>query len=350
MYKPLNKKTASLFICLLMLLTSFTANGEEDNDLLANLFNYKIEQYRQLYPEILFMVLKGGDEALADMGMLDMVLGYQPVSLDYDHPPELREALMYVNVERIFLMLQLQMPSASLFKADQPLGWQENVCVLTIDPANVAGDSVQATNHLLNFPPEVIQKIPEKLKLQPRDYLEFVIDHEIYHCLQSLYMGPQVISDKEFWAEYNHLHDEFGADAYALAMHIKKRGQVSSFVENINRIRGMSLYNADPEHLTSKAFDQVLKIPVKTLVKMTSKEVFNVATGIKESLTTSYAEYMKYLVSAVEAIKAIGVISPENEALGNAIKNFQPDQDLVRELVNGSQRCLAELRGDDLQY
>lgn len=312
-----------------------------------NLLQEKLEYYRALYPDILFLVLKGGDELLDDMMALDLILGHQPKSLDYEQPPELREDLMFVSVERIILMLQHQEPSASLFKADKPRGWQEHVCVLTIDQQMIAADSIRSTQHLLNLPEKVIKIIPRDLQLMPRDYLEFVIDHEVYHCLKSMYVGPQRRSHKEFWAEYNHFLDEQGADAYALGMHIKTRGRETSYAKNILRIRGMSLYNADPDHMTCKAMEKVLKIPIENITAMNAKQIFELANKIKDSQKISYKEYLLYLASAIQAIQELGKEALLSEELRNRIKDIQAEPTMVKELVTNSRRCLTQLMNVD---
>lgn len=224
---------------------------------------------------------------------------------------------MIVIVERIIKMLQYFSPSASLFQADNPLGWQKHVCVLTIAPRKIATDSLQATRHLLNLPEEAIKKIPRDLQLLPRDYLEFVFDHELYHCLKSMYVGPQQRSQKEFWAEYNHYLDEQGADAYALGMHIKTRGEKSSFANNLQRIRGMALYNADPNHLTGKALQQALKIPVEDIIGMNANEIFDMANRVRDVRTISYNEYIHFLFSSIQAMKELGLEALVSETLRN---------------------------------
>jgi len=320
-------------------------HAPEKNTSPHTLLDKKIKYYRRLYPKITFLNLQSQDE----LPTLDLILGYQPKNLDYEHPVELREDLMNVSAERIWLMLRSKLPSASAFKADTPLGWQENVCVLTINPHEVAADSIRATQHLLDLPQEVIQKIPRNMQLPPDDYLAFVIDHEIYHCLKSIYVGPQLMSHKEFWASYNHFHNEQGADAYALGMHIKSSDEDSIFAKNILIIRGMALYNADPEHLTCKAMENVLKIPSRNIAKMSAHEVFDMANQIKKRLTASYDEYIKYLASAVQAIKELGREEQISEDLLNKIKGFQADPKQVETLVTNARRCFSELCADELE-
>ena len=338
-------------LCLTVVASVSGSNAQNEaypaseNDHLQALLKKKLQYYRAQYSEILILNLEGGVDFPADMVALDLVLGFQPVSLDYEHPPELRKDLMVVSFERIISMLRFQAPSAALFKADNPLGWQEHVCVLTIDPLKIAADSNTASQHLLSLPPEAIQHMPRDFKLRPGDYLEFVIDHEIYHCLKSMYVGPQRRSHKQFWAEYNQFIEEQGADAYALGMHIKLRGEISPFTNNIRRIRGMSLYNADPDHLTCKALGRVLELPVEDLVGMSANQIFELATRIKGQLTIEYEEYLRHLASAVQAMKELGVEALVSEDLRYGIKDIPVEPARVKELVANARRCLAELSG-----
>ena len=337
---------ATMISCVNVQSESYTL---EKTSPLDTLLNEKIEYYRHLYPEIAFLILQGEDEFMADMITLERVLGSQPSSMDYEHPPELREDLMYVSVERIRIMLESQMPSASLFKIDTTQGSQEYVCVLTMNPREVAADPIHATKHLLDLTLEDIEKIPQDMQLPPNDYLAFVIDHEVYHCLKSMYVGPQLMSYKELWGGYNHFLNEQGADAYALGMHIKTRCEDSLFAKNILRIRGMALYSADPDHLTCKALKQLLNVSIDDITKMSANEVFDLANSIKDSQLTGYDAYMQYLASAVQAMKEIGMDEHVSEDLRDKLKDIQANPEQVKELVTNARRCFAELSGDELE-
>ena len=345
--------SALLFLFTVAMTLAVNAqNGPDADDKsssLDSLLNEKLEFYRQLYPEISFMILKGGDELVADMMALDLALGHEPSSLDYEHPLKLREDLMIASANRIVNMLQYRMPSASLFKADTPLGWQENLCVLTIDPDEIAADSIRATRNLLDLPQDFIRKIPDDLRLQPTDYLEFVIDHEIYHCLHSMYVGPQKMSHKELWGEYNHFLNEQAADAYAMGVHIKTRLRVTPFAKNLLRIRGMALFSGDPDHLTCKALQQVFKVPVVDMAEMSTKDVFDRANRIQERLTISYDEYIQYLASSIQAMKLLGVEDLISDELHSRIKGVQSDPVQVTELVTNTRRYLSELSCDEIK-
>lgn len=343
------KKLVSFILCSVIAITAYSAIANDKSDTIDNnrllnaLLDKKINYYRHQYPEITFLVLQGGEDLIADMMALDLILGHQPTSLDYEHPQKLREDLMIASANRILFMLQHGMPSASLFKVNNPLNWQAHICVLTINPAEVSADSIRATQNLLDLPREFVEKIPQDFRLRPGDYLEFVIDHEVYHCLHSMYVGPQKMSYKEFWGEYNSFLNEQGADAFALAMHINTRNEVPSFAENIMRIRGMALFSGDPDHLTCKALQQAVKIPLQDLAEMSVNEIFDTANRIQKRLTISYDEYIQYLASSVQAMKDLGVDALIAEELRNRIKDTKADPSQVKKLVTNTRRYLSEL-------
>lgn len=308
------------------------------------LLDKKIKRYSHLYQKITFLNL----QSESDFPAIDMILGLEPKNLDYEHPVKLREDMVYVSVKRIWTMLKYKEPSATLFKADSPLGRQDRVCILTINPDVLASNAIQSTQHLLNLPYDVIKKIPYGMQLQPNDYLSFVIDHEIYHCLKSNYVGPQLISYKELWAGYNDFHNEQAADVYAVAMHIKTNLNYSSFAKNILRIRSMSIYNDDANHLTSKAIEQLLQMPAKNITKMSSHELFELANHIKNHLAISYDEYVQYLASVTQVMKELGLEADLSNELLYALQEVDVDPEQVKELVTSTKHSMADLCGGEL--
>jgi hypothetical protein len=53
--------------------------------------NERRRYYNERFPQILFLTLKGGNLWLEDLTAVSILLGQEPASLDYEHPPELRE-------------------------------------------------------------------------------------------------------------------------------------------------------------------------------------------------------------------------------------------------------------------
>jgi hypothetical protein len=342
----------SLFFCCFSTLSpasEIDLNVEPDSAACESpIVKAKRDYYSQKYPDILFVILTGGNEAVTDMIALDTLLGPEPTSLDYEHPEDLREALMLASAERLWLMLQYQLPSASLYRADQPLGWQDTICVITLDACEIASTNVGATSFLLDLPAETVKGIPEHLLLDKNDYIKYTFDHEAYHCLKSKLIGPQKMSSHALYGEYTHYKDEKAADAYALAMHIRDNKRKTEFVDNVGLIRGMSLYNADPDHFTCDAITELKKIPASRIVKMSDQQIFDLANKIRQDLTGSYEEYLVYLASAIEAIRLLAVDSEELMEFAEKLEGVKPDPGLVRILVDRSRSCRENLEGNGL--
>ena len=310
--------------------------------------------YQNLYPEIEFLVLKGGEDWMDEIEGLSIILGNKPVSLDYAHPYQLRQDLMYASIERIILMLNTQSPSASLFKADSPMGWADSVCVITLDPATIAKDSRQSTMHLLDLPDSTLKHITDESYLPADQYLEFVFDHEVYHCLKSYFVGPQAMSHKEFWAEYTSHQDEIGADSFALAMNIKKHHGLTKLANNITRIRGMSLFNIDADHMTCRALKDVLSMEADKIIGMQAQEIFDLANAIREKYGMSYNDYLTYLASSLAAVRMLGLGDLIPSDLTARIKDIPADNKLAIRMVENAKQCYNELTGqkyrpEDLQ-
>ena len=75
-------------------------------------------------------------------------------------------------------------------------------------------------SYMLGLPDSTQAKIHPGRRLDPRDFLLFTIDHEIYHCLESAFIGGAPMTRKTYGGEYNQYRRENSADAFALAMPI----------------------------------------------------------------------------------------------------------------------------------
>ena len=312
------------------------------NTQLESVLEKKLENYRQWYPDLQILRLGGGDQIVTDMMLLGETLGKKPVNMGYEHPDELRKDLINVSVNRILQMLQLQMPSSALFRTDK----QQAVCVLAINPPSFASSPIHATSHLLDQPLQFIRKIPTDLLLSAEDYLEFVIDHEMFHCLQSMYIGPVPMSHKALWGEYHQFLNEQSADYYAVGMHIRKHGSATPFTRSLQLIRGASLASADANHFTSKGIQQVLKLPAREFTEADGRGVFAIAREYREKEFIDYKTYIQYIASAIEAMKILGLSELITEGLQVSQVEISPDPIEVRELVSHTRQSLAELTAE----
>ena len=270
----------------------------ENDIILSDLIEKRRRFYFDAFPSMDYVVLKGGDTLLDDIEGLVVLLGHQPVNLDYEHPSDSREDLMYVSLERIRMMLESDTPSASLFLADEPLGWREKLCVLTLHPEQIAANDQVATYFLIESYFEIKGKIKPEHHLDRRAFINFVFDHEVYHCLESDLIGPQPMSYMEFWGDYYHYRHEIGADAFAIAMHIKRHGKVTEFVRSIALIRGLSLYCDDCNHWTSEIIRKVSNMDTDLLTSMSTMDIFSYTSTLRDKYSPSYPEYLVYRSTA----------------------------------------------------
>jgi hypothetical protein len=326
--------------------SSSTATNEECVRLDVVLSSKK-QLYSKIFPDIYFVLLRGGESWTHDMVGLSVLLGYQPVNLDYEHPPELREELMFASLERLALMLRHQVPSASLFEADDPLGWPQNICVLTIDPTAIASSHKQATRHLLGVSKQTSIPISDERLIRCDEYVEFVFHHEVYHCLSSLYLGPQSMSNKELWGEYNHYTDEQGANAFAMSMLMRSRGQQTERLDNFFHLRGMSLLSGDPDHWTCDTLQDVMDYPKDKLVSMSVREVFELANRFRRQRQLSYQDYLGYLAASIKAMKLLRVKTEISPSVKKILSKQQVDDAKARELANRVKACYRELTGEE---
>ncbi|QKT03905.1 hypothetical protein HUS23_08790 [Ectothiorhodospiraceae bacterium 2226] len=310
----------------------------------AEQLEQRLGSYAALYPDMRFVNLTGGDATWADLTRLRTLLGPEPVNLDYEHPEDLRETLMRASLGRIHLMLTHQVPSAALFQADRPRDPPDLVCVLTIDPCQAGADDLAATRQLLNLPDGEFGNVPEAAYLRKEDFLEFVVDHEVYHCLKAHTVGPQPMSGKPLWAGYHHHLDEKGADAYALARHIKERGRITAFAENVQRIRNLALYTLDPDHFTCDAIERVLALPVDELAARNEHELLELANDLRAELDPGYPGYLAYIASAIEAIDRLGLGDQLDPALRARVQGLSADEAMVQRLVQRTERCMQMMQ------
>lgn len=293
----------------------------------------KLAFYDQQFPEIEFIYLSDGDEWSQALGALDLLLGYQPVNLDYEHPPELREDLLFVTVAKIQMMLVYRAASSYLFKVGElAAAKRDHVCVITLDPKSMALSDEAATRHMLDLTDDEFRAIPRGNYLNKDAHLNFLIDHEVYHCLDTFYHGPITRSEKEFWGKYLCYRRERQADIYALAMHIQRNQGSTPYVRKIQQLRGMTLLNGELQHLTDRAIGRLLDSDQKQWLNRSPEEIIERVKLLDKPLELSYEEYLGFRFSALEAMRRLGKES--NEILEPIYpKDRKPNKNQVEQLL-----------------
>jgi len=315
---------------------------------LQKIIRQKLDYYKKTYPEIHFVQLNGGEDWHGDMVAVMTMLGSNPDALDYQHPPDLRETLMDVTMERLKIMLEADVVSATLFRVgqDSVIG-RANLCVITLNPYVFVANDYQATRYMLDLEDEMMKKVNPARYLDHMHHLMFTLDHEAFHCLDSYFNGGSPQTDKEFGGEYNLFRRESIADAYAMAMHIREHGDVTPYARNIVHARALWLFSDSPNRCTFETMREVLTYDVKLLRSVSMKELINLVTHLRNRTVGDYAAYVAQRVAAINAAMEMGMdisfYGPQWEKLGNMSANAA----LVQYLVNRYEYYYAKLFTSD---
>jgi hypothetical protein len=215
-------------------------------------------------------------------------------------------------VAKIQMMLVYRAASSYLFRVGELPGTKRDyVCVITLDPNSMALSDEAATRHMLDLTDDEFRVIPRENYLNKDAHLDFLIDHEAYHCLDTFYYGPITRSEKEFWGKYSCHRRERQADLYALAMHIQRNQRITPYVGKIQQLRGMTLLNGELQHLTDRAIGQLLGSDKQQWLNNSPDEIIERIKFLDKPFELGYEEYLDFRSSALEAMRLLGKESNE---------------------------------------
>jgi len=306
---------------------------------------HRLLLYEGLFPKIQFVVLT--DRLKSGVGLLELLqlLGRDATNLDYEHPPQLRADLLEVSIARVATHLRNNATSSALFKAGQgAAATREQLCVLTLDACVIARDNRQATHHMLGLPGPLFARMQAGEYLDADQHLEYVIDHEVRHCLAAHRGHPIPMSTREYWAGYSQHRNEYAADAYALAMHILNHGAGSGYARTMTHIRGLAMLQGDPDHFTASAM-QAVPETLKSVSSHASglERAYVVAETIRERLDPGYDGYLKFRYAAHELMRDLGLPDESGRGVLAELPGYQPERDRVEALfrdLSGHYRAL----------
>lgn len=304
----------------------------------------RLEYYARHYPDIDFVILDSRVNVSNNMQILAQVLGEEPTPLDYEHPEDLRESLLTATLMRIELLLPTDSGSATFFKPGKnALAQRKYVCVVTIHPWAIAKDDRSATRHLLEVPDEMFDEVSPVNYLDHKSHLKFGLDHEIFHCLDTLYNGSVKMSQRKHWSEYHMIKDESGADAFGIIMNIAAQGTVSPYARMLKNIRGLTLLGDDPNHYTYPAIGAVLQMDPVKLSQLNIQERFKLARKISNQVVGNYDDYIRYITAAYYVTEQLG---KKSDMKVQGLTNV--DHDMVKRLLMDTHRAYRDLTGQEL--
>lgn len=342
-------------ICLSFYASVLMAQTKEDQnqvDTTEDLIQKKIEQviqkklsfYADLFQDVDFVLLDSSGNVSRNMAALQKILGKDPTPLDYEHPESLRHELLLATLMRIELLLYTDVGSATMFKpGKESLANRKYVCVVTMDPMSMAKDDRSATRNLLSIDQKDFEQIPKANYLNSYAYLRFSLDHEIYHCLDTMTNGGMPMSKLKYWGDYHMLREESAADTYGLLMHLSRQDSLDSFGRLIRQIRGLSLLSDDINHYTYVALGLALKQEVKNLKNKDCNSLRIIANQIGKKVFASYESYLRYAQAACKAVNHLG-----GQCAVDDYRSQDVDEELVHSLIRATRESYRELVGHEL--
>ncbi len=290
----------------------------------------RLAYYNNTFPEIQFAHLKNSQEWYQSLQALELFIGYQATSLDYEHPADLREDLLFATVYKIQLMLSHRMTSSFLFRVGQmPVAKRKHVCVITLDPEAMFISNRAATAYFIDIPLDGVQ---DSRFIDKDKHLDFIIDHEAFHCIDSFLHGGIPMSEKTFFTRYDIYRREIQADMFALAMHIQRHKRETDYVTKIIQLRGMSLLNGELQHCSAEGMLRIKQYDHTAINDSSVEQLLTLVKQIYSPLALSYQQYLQYRVDAVEAIQELGktVNEYDKPVLPD---NLVPQQEKVRYMI-----------------
>ena len=295
----------------------------------------KLDYYNQAFPYIQFVHLKNG-EWEKSLQALELFIGYQATSRDYEHPKELRKDLLFVTIAKIQMMLVKKVTSSYLFQVGEiPAASKQHACVITLDAAtNVLTDQI-ATQYFIDLPFNTLKSLPEKSYLDKEQHLSFIIDHEAFHCLDSFLYGGIPMSKKAFSTRYDTYKRELQADMFAIAMHIRRNKKITRYANNIMTLRAMTLLNGELQHDSSSAMQLMINSDKENFIHTQPIELIKKVKQLYKTIAPSYEEYMDFRIAAIDVIGMLGKQVNEYEKPFSPA-GHKPDKEIMQRLMKQS--------------
>ena len=329
---------------------AITHNSSSNKDIKIEKINQaikkKLDYYNQTFPYIQFVHLKNG-EWEKSLQALELFIGYQATSLDYEHPKELREDLLYVTVAKIQMMLINKITSSYLFKVGEiPAASKKHACVITLDAATNVLTNQVATEYFIDLPQDTLKSLPENSYLDKDQHLDFIIDHEAFHCLDSFHYGGIPMSKKAFSTRHDTYKRELQADMFAIAMHIRRNKKLTRYANNIMTLRAMTLLNGELQHDSSSAMQLMINSDKEKFIHTQPMELVKKVKQLYKTIAPSYEEYIDFRVAAIKVIDMLEKQVNEYEKPFSPA-GHKPDKEIMQKLMKQSLDNFQKYVGKD---
>jgi hypothetical protein len=255
---------------------------------------------------------------------------------------------MSATIDRLRQMLEYNIVSATLIQNGQDSIIQRPyLCVITLNPEAYVASDRAATRYMLDLSEETLDRINPIKHLDHLQHLEFTLDHEAFHCLDSHIYGGAPVTHKTLGGEFNLFRRESAADAYAMAMHIRSKQQITNYARNLVHYRALWLFTDSPNRCTFETIREVLRLDVNELTKMTDDQLIDLAIILRDKAVRPYDGYLKQRASALKAAKILGLDTTIYGDEWCECENIETNPEQVGSLVNRYRFYYDQLFTDD---
>lgn len=269
-----------------------------------NIIKNKLDFYNNTFKDIHFIHLDGGDDWQTELDTVLKFLDDNPIALDYKHPKELQQDLIFATIKRLKFMLENAAMSSTLFRVgDKSTIQQSNLCVVSLNPVTLILDESEPLRYMLDYSDERVKKINPSRYIDAKNFIKYSFDHEVFHCLDSFLYGGAPMTFEILGGEYNQVRRESAADAFALIMHLKMNGKLTNFARNMTHIRALSLYNNCANHNTFNTMLKTLRLDTNQFKAMSIMEIISLSKQVANETIGTYTDFKNQYALDLRAIK-----------------------------------------------
>jgi hypothetical protein len=271
------------------------------------LVSEQITNYQQQYPEIEFKLLHTAEDYEA-MLPLTKSLGEGASNPEYEHPEEARILLLEAQQDRIGILIENDMSSATLFKTpssnitDKPY-----LCVVTMSHQLSDWNPIAATQFMYNLDENIVKTMPLSMRLDNRLFAAYTIDHEVFHCIDVYTNGFLFpMTSDEIVASWNRSRAEIRAEAFASLAHLERQPDTKDFISNIANARTLNLLDWDIEHYTVDVLNNIVNAKTAQTTEDIKQLVHN-SVQLASQNTPVLSDYKELIIATEATIEKLGL-------------------------------------------
>jgi len=287
-----------------------------------------------------------GDRALQVIAALPAMLGEGAANVDYEHDATQREALLELQMQRIALMVREGIPSATLFKIGAGSRFEQRyLCVVTLDTKPLREDPAYASRFMA--PASAADRLEGTgaLLIRNEDFLQFTVDHEVFHCLDAYYNGPTIHKTRDSLQHlYNEYLNEARADAFASQSFRRRTAAPEEFLRMFAALRDLALVDMDLPHFTGDVIRQSINAPAAGDAPWPSSMV-TASRALAAASVLRADQFGAWVASAMLVPEQLGQPSAEPpQVLGDEARLPEAEDSTVVSLLNNVLRARCAIR------